>query len=61
MKTEETFSGESLTGKACIFRNIIVLVVSEEKNNFEFFHKRYYVLFPGNGIDIVSSKHLKEL
>ena len=73
MKTKETYEFEeldkiiakskarkaSLVGKLCKFRKIIVLVVKEEKNSYRFFGKRYYALFPDQGIDILPESSLK--
>ena len=70
MKTKETYefkelgkinakSKVNLVGKLCNFRNITVLVVKEEKNSYRFFGKRYYALFPDQGIDILPESSLK--
>jgi|SaaInlStandDraft_2_1057019.scaffolds.fasta_scaffold1170518_1 hypothetical protein len=61
MKTKEASETESLVGKLCNFREIIVLVVKEEHSPYKLFGKRYYALFPGQGIDILSESHLKVL
>jgi hypothetical protein len=61
MKTKEASKTESLVGKLCKFSDYIVLVVKEENSPYKLFGKRYYVLFPGQGIDILPEARLKEL
>lgn len=64
MKEKENFETLNLVGKLCSFRGIMVLVVKKEKSihhkhNKNIFGKRYYALFPGQGIDILPASSLK--
>tara|TARA_Y100000034_G_scaffold65606_1_gene79252 strand:+ start:1109 stop:1294 length:186 start_codon:yes stop_codon:yes gene_type:complete len=61
MKTKEIAETESLVGKLCKFGKITVLIVKEENNPYKHFGKRYYALFPGQGIDILPESRLKTL
>ena len=57
-----------LTGRLCKFRKVNVLIVgmcekklkfSKNLDSYTDEYTRYYALFPGGGVDIVSAKSLK--
>ena len=66
MKTKEKFN----IGDLCVYRDMYVLILSKRKDlYYELFDKltdstsitRYDVLFPGSGVDTVSSSCLKKI